>query len=377
MYSVEKSKDFNFVKKFDYILFSTVILISFIGLLIAKSATLTRLDGGNKIMTMQIISLIIGIVFAFILSTIDYKDFKKLGIVLYFVSVILLVAVLVIGTGDSLGSRSWIKISSFSFQPSEIAKIAYIMVISIFLERIYEGQKNKTQNIIKLIVYSLILISFVIIQKDFGTSLVFLFIFLIMVFICQIKYKYIIYSISAFLLTTPFIWEYALNDNRRKRILVFLNPNLDQQGSGYNVIRSKMAIGSGQLFGKNLFHGIQTQNSAVPVKESDFIFSVIGEELGFIGSLLIVLLITFILLRCIYIAKHSRDSYGSFLVIGVVSMLGIHFAENIGMSIGLFPVTGIPLPFISAGGSSMVTSYIAIGIVLSVSMRSQKVLFSN
>ena len=198
-----------------------------------------------------------------------------------------------------------------------------------------------------------------------------------MVFICQIKYKYIIYSISAFLLTTPFIWEYALNDNRRKRILVFLNPNLDQQGSGYNVIRSKMAIGSGQLFGKNLFHGIQTQNSAVPVKESDFIFSVIGEELGFIGSLLIVLLITFILLRCIYIAKHSRDSYGSFLVIGVVSMLGIHFAENIGMSIGLFPVTGIPLPFISAGGSSMVTSYIAIGIVLSVSMRSQKVLFSN
>ncbi|MFZ5985961.1 MAG: FtsW/RodA/SpoVE family cell cycle protein, partial [Bacillota bacterium] len=172
-------------------------------------------------------------------------------------------------------------------------------------------------------------------------------------------------------------WFFVLNEKRKDRIRVFFNPELDPLGSGWNVIRSKMAIGSGQIFGKGLFKGIQTQNSSVPVKESDFIFSVVGEELGFVGAVIILVLVFFILMRCVYIAKNARDSYGSFLVTGVTSFLAIHFIENIGMSIGLLPVTGIPLPFVSAGGSSMLTNYIAMGIVLSVSMRRQRVIFNT
>ena len=147
-----------------------------------------------------------------------------------------------------------------------------------------------------------------------------------------------------------------------------------------------MTIGSGQLFGKGLFHGLQTQNSSsvirssnfnVPEKQNDFIFSVIGEELGFIGSIAVLLLIFFILFRCLYIARNSRDEYGSFMVIGITAIFAFHFIENIGMCIGVLPVTGIPLPFISQGGSSLVTNYISVGILLSVSMRRKRTIFNS
>jgi rod shape determining protein RodA len=283
--------------------------------------------------------------------------------------------VLVFGTGDNLGSRSWINIKGFSFQPSELAKIAFIMVISIFLERISEGQKK--YNIIKLLAYSAFLMGLVVAQKDFGTTAVFIFMFFVMLFICKLPYKYIFMMIGGLMAAAPFMWFFVLNDERKGRIISFIFPELDPQDSGFNVLRSKYAIGSGQLTGKGLFEGVQTQNSMVPVKDSDFIFSVIGEELGFIGAAVVVFLVFFILIRCIYVAKNSRDPYGAFLTVGVAGMLAFHAFENIGMSIGILPVTGIPLPFVSKGGSALLSYYMAIGIVLSVSIRRKRVLFNN
>ncbi len=282
---------------------------------------------------------------------------------------------LVFGTGDNLGSRSWINIKGFSFQPSELAKIAFIMVISIFLERISEGQKK--YNIIKLLAYSAFLMGLVVAQKDFGTTAVFIFMFFVMLFICKLPYKYIFMMIGGLMAAAPFMWFFVLNDERKGRIISFIFPELDPQDSGFNVLRSKYAIGSGQLTGKGLFEGVQTQNSMVPVKDSDFIFSVIGEELGFIGAAVVVFLVFFILIRCIYVAKNSRDPYGAFLTVGVAGMLAFHAFENIGMSIGILPVTGIPLPFVSKGGSALLSYYMAIGIVLSVSIRRKRVLFNN
>jgi rod shape determining protein RodA len=212
-------------------------------------------------------------------------------------------------------------------------------------------------------------------QKDFGTTMVFLFIIVTMLFIYGIKYRYFLIVLGFGVLSSPFAWFFALNEKRRDRIRVFIDPERDPLGAGMNVSRSKLAIGSGQITGKGLFEGPQTQNSAVPVKESDFIFSVIGEELGFIGALIIILLIMVLLIRCIYIAMNAREHFGSFMVVGISSMFAIHFIENIGMSIGILPVTGIPLPFISAGGSSMVTNLTAVGILLSISMRQKKVIF--
>lgn len=375
MYFVEKTKGLNIVKNFDYLLFSAVLLLSTLGFLVVRSATLTRADGGFRIAVSQLAGLVMGITLALIMSSIDYKDFKLFGSGLYVVSVILLIVVLKFGSGDELGSRSWIDLGFVTVQPSEIAKVAFIMVASIFLERILEGQGRG--NIIKLIIYSSIIIGLVVMQKDFGTSMVFVSIFLVMLFVCRVPLKYFISMFAASIPVGLIMWFFVLNDKRKARIISFLYPELDPLGSGFNVLRSKYAIGSGQLWGKGLFEGIQTQNNMVPVKESDFIFSVIGEELGFVGSVVIVFLLLFILLRCIYIAKNSRDKYGAIMVVGVAGMIAVHTFENIGMSIGILPCTGIPLPFVSQGATNLVTNFMAMGIVLSVSARRKKPIFNS
>lgn len=375
MYFVEKTKNFDYFKRFDYSLYIAVIALAVIGTFVVSSAVNT-MASGKRMLLVHIGCLVVGALLAVAISFIDYKDFKILGILFYILTIVLLVLVLLIGTGEDLGSRSWLNVGGFSFQPSELAKISFILISSIFLERIYEGQKDRTANIVKLLIYSGLPMALVLAQKDFGTTAVFIFVFFVLVFMCGLHYKYILMMLGALAMSAPVLWFFVLNEKRKDRIRVFFNPELDPLGSGWNVIRSKMAIGSGQVFGKGLFKGIQTQNSSVPVKESDFIFSVVGEELGFVGAVIILLLIFFILMRCIYIASNARDFYGSFVVIGVTGFLGIHFIENIGMSIGVLPVTGIPLPFVSAGGSSMLTNFIALGVVLSVSMRRQKIIFN-
>lgn len=377
MYFIEKTKGLQFFKRFDYLLFLPVFLLTMFGLLVLKSATLTRVDGGMKIMIMQLIGLGIGLILAFIISSVDYKDLKTLSIILYSVSILLLILVLLVGTGEQYGSRSWLKAGIFSFQPSEITKITFIIIVAMYLEKLKEGVGNRDKNVLKLILYCFVPIALIIAQKDYGTTMVFLFILLVMLVAYGIKLKALLLTSFGLLLTTPLLWIFVLNDKRRERILTFLDPERDPLGSGYNVLRSKMTVGSGRISGKGIFQGVQTQNSSVPVKESDFIFSVIGEELGFIGVVFILLLISIIMIRCLYVAMYARDNFGSFLVIGVSAMLGIHFIENIGMSIGLLPVTGIPLPFVSAGGSALVSNYVAVGIVMSVALRRQKVIFNS
>lgn len=375
MYHVEKTKGINLVKRFDYILFIAVIVLTGIGIVVVRSATMT-MPGANKMMMTQMAGVFMGVIAALVMSRIDYKDFKTLGILFYTGSVVLLIAVLFIGTGDNLGSRSWIRVGPVSLQPSELAKVGFILVTSIFLERIKEGAYTG-KDVLKLGLYAAIPISLVVAQHDFGTTTVFLFIFFVMLFIAGLPYKYIAALGGTFLAALPFLWFFVFNENRRNRIRVFLDPELDPLGAGFNTIKAKIAIGSGQLYGQGLFQGIQTQNNGVPVKESDFIFTVIGEELGFVGAAVVILLIFFIMMRCIYIARNARDYYGSFLVIGVVAMQAFHVFENIGMTIGILPVTGVPLPFVSHGATSMLANYLAIGVVLSVSMRRKKTIFNT
>jgi len=379
MYSVEKTKGINFFKQFDYTLFTAVLLLAACGMFVLRSATLVMPGGGdgNRIMLMQSIGLALGIILALVLSFVDYKDFKTIGFIFYILSTCLLLLVLFAGTGKSqVGTNGWFNFMGVSFQPSELAKITLIVFISLFLERIKEGRKDRTANIIKFIVYSAIPIGLIALQPDVGTCMVFAFIILVMVFVAGIPYRYFL---RALLVSLPLLagsW-FLMKPYQKSRILSFFSPDQYAQDSAYNVIRAKIAIGSGRIYGKGLYQGIQTQRGWVPVKASDFIFSVVGEELGFIGAAALIVLIFFILLRCIYIAKNSRDAYGSFLVMGITGMFAFHYIENIGMCIGLLPVTGIPLPFVSSGGSAMVTNFIAVGIVLSVSMRRKKTIFNN
>ncbi len=384
MYFVEKTKGTNYVKQFDYLLFVAVLLLSFIGIAILNSAI--GEPGLTETLLKQVICLAIGIVLAFVVSAIDYKDFKTLGIILYIASIILLGLVLVIGK-EVHGSQSWLKVPLIGyFQPSELAKVAFAVVLPLFFERMKEGQQIG-KNVVKLTIYTVIPIALVMLQRDIGTSLVFIFAFVVMLFVYGIPYRYFIITLATFAATAPVLWFLVIPKEYphiQERIMTFIFPETDLLDTGLQVYRSKMAIGSGQLFGKGLFNGLQTQNNSsaassfnVPEKQTDFIFSVIGEEMGFIGSMIVIAIIFFILFRCIYIAMNSRDVYGSLMVICITSILGFHFIENIGMSIGVLPVTGIPLPFVSQGGSSLIANYLNVGILLSVSMRRKKAIFNN
>lgn len=375
MYSLNKKKEFDFFKQLDFFILIPTILLTLIGLIVVRSAVLTRPDGGISIMITQIAGLIIGVFSCFILTKIDYKDLKTLAYVLYAFSLILVVFVIFHGYGEELGSRRWLSIAGVSFQPTEITKITFIIIVSVYLEKLIEKPKDILKNIFYLALFSILPIALIIIQKDFGTSLIFIAILLTMLFIYGLKYRYFFILFGTFIMTSPLAWFFLLNETRRNRIRVFLDPSLDPLGAGMNVIRSKLSIGSGQLFGQGLFNGPQTQSSQVPVKESDFIFSVIGEELGFLGGLIILSLILFILVRLLIVASNARDAFGSFLIVGICAMIGTQSIENIGMSIGLFPVTGLTLPFVSAGGSSLIANMMAIGIAMSVSARRKKSLF--
>ncbi len=383
MYFVEKTKGTNFIKQFDFPLFAAVFILSLIGIVVLMSAiqgTLSWKDAWFK----QAGCLVAGIILALVISALDYKDFKTLGILLYIASIGMLVLVLLVGE-EVNGSTSWLEVPLIGrFQPSELAKVAYAVVLPMFFERLKEGI-NVSKNIVKLIVYAIVPIALVVLQKDVGTALVFVFAFIVMLFVYGIPYRYFFIAIGALAASAPFLWLFILPVHIKNRIQTFLNPELDLQGSGLQVFRSKMTIGSGQIFGKGLFHGLQTQNSSpvqsssfkVPFKQNDFIFSVVGEELGFIGSMVIIALVIFILLRCLYIARNSRDEYGAFVVVAIAAMFGFHFIENIGMNIGVLPVTGIPLPFMSQGGSALVTNFMSVGILLSVSMRRKRTIFNS
>jgi len=373
MYFVEKSKPANPYKRFDYLLFSLVMLLAAIGLVVFSSAVKDR----PSLLKPQILALIMGIALCLILSAIDYKDLKVLSLFIFFGAMGLMVLVLFFGKGEDLGNKNWINIAGMSVQPSEYAKIAYIILASVFLERIKDSQEKNKSDIIKFLAYTCVAIGFVLLQKDLGTAMVFAFIFFLFIYMAGIPYRYIFILLGAAGLSLPFIWVYVLNDKRKDRILTFISPERDPQGGGYNVIKSKLAIGSGQLFGQGYGSGLQTQSGSVPVNESDFIFSVVGEELGFIGGCIIILLGLVILLRIIYISKNSSDTYGSFLCVGVAGMMGFNFIENIGMSIGLLPVTGLPLPFVSQGGTAMLANFTAVGIVLSVSLRRKRGNFNS
>ncbi len=384
MYFVEKTKGINYAKQFDYPLFAAVLFLSGIGLVTLKSAIGD--PGITSTWLKQLICLCIGVVLSLMISVIDYKDFKTLGIALYIGSMLLLVLVLAVGV-ERNGSQSWLVLPLVGqFQPSELAKVAFAVVVPIFLERLKDG-KDIGKNTIKLLIYSMLPIGLILLQPDVGTATVFIFSLIVVLFIYGIPYRYFLIAAGAFAAAAPIMWFFILPMDSfrhiRDRIMTFVFPETDLLGKGLQVYRSKMTIGSGQLFGKGFFHGIQTQNSSsvssfnVPEKQTDFIFSVIGEELGFVGSIVVIALIFFILFRCIYIAMNSRDAYGSYMVIFIASMLGFHFIENIGMCIGVLPVTGIPLPFVSQGGSSLVTNFLNIGVLLSVSMRRKKAIFNS
>ena len=272
------------------------------------------------------------------------------------------------------GARSWFMFGSLGFQPAEVAKIVFIILYARLLSE-HESSINKPSNIAKLIGCAALPAALILMQPDFGTGAVFIFTAVAMLFIAGIARRYIIGGIAGVAVLCPIMWFFVLLDYQKTRILSVFNPESDPGGAGYQVIQSKLAIGSGRIFGAGLYHGPSQLNNSLPERHTDFIFSVICEELGIIGALLVIILMCAIIIRCIYIGMNARNSLGTYMCVGVAAMLIFQTFENIGMCVGLFPVTGITLPFFSYGGSSLLTTMMAIGLVMSVKYKSRVINF--
>jgi len=333
------------------------------------------IEGDTEEVGKHFVWFMIGIVLMILLMAIDYEVLEKLWIPLY--AIMLLALFLVLFTTPIQGATSWFTItSSISIQPSEFSKIFIIIALAKILTWIKE--KNKINNIWYLfLVFLLIAIPTLLIikQPDYGTAMVILAISAIMIFSSGISLWYVLGSMIAVAVSLPFVYLYVLPEHAKARIHVFLNPQSDPLDTGYNIIQSMLAVGSGQVWGMGLFNGNQTQLGYLPMKTTDFIFSVISEEMGFVISAFIVIMFVLLIVRAFYIAKNAKDDFGGLLATGIGAMLLAHFIENVGMTIGLMPITGIPLPFISYGGSSMLTNCMAIGILLSINRKSKKKMF--
>lgn len=355
---------FEKLKRLDFLLLFFVIFISLFGILMIASAT----RGGVKEISSsyfiyrQSFFLVAGLFLFVVLSLINIRKFESLSLFLYLFSLFLLIAVLFFGE-SRLGAQRWIDIGPISIQPSELSKVFVLLFLSSYFSKI----KDRTP-IFQEIVYSLILVLIpaflVFMQPDLGTAIVLLVGWIAVIFMSGAKWQHIIVFIALFLIAFAGAVKYGvLHDYQIKRLTVFLNPEEDTTGAGYNITQAKIAIGSGGFFGKGIFSGTQSALRFVPERHTDFIFSVIGEETGFVGSLMVLLLYLIILKRIIYISANLKERTGKIFALSYAFILLFHIFVNVGMNLGIMPVTGIPLPFISYGGSFLLANMISLGII--------------
>ncbi len=359
---MKKTDSFYVKGKVDRGLITAVLILTVLGLFAVYSATRTFHSNTNIIV--QAVAVGIGFFLMLGASYVDYEIYERYSSFIFIGYMCMLLIVLGAGITGIWGSKSWIKIFGISIQPSEFAKVGFIITISSHLEKL-KGEVNKFRGLAGLLIHLALPVFLVLLQPDLGTCLVFIAIFAVLLFGAGLSPKIFVPVIGIGAASLPVIYRF-LSVYQKKRILVFINPDIDPTGGGYNVIQSKTALGSGGFFGCGYLQGISTQNGYLPAKHTDFIFSSFSEEFGFLGSLFMILLLMFIVVRIMAIARRANTLFGKYVCTGIGAMLFFHTFENIGMCMGLMPVTGIPLPFVSYGGSSMVTNFICIGVVLSI-----------
>ena len=363
------------IKSFDIWLFSLATILSLFGIIMIASAA-KSLDNSDKYVIVQFVALAAGILLLYFITVLDYEHISAFSKYIYVGGFVLLILILTpLGTGRAeTGGQSWFRLGFLGFQPAEIVKIGFIITFAKHLDTV-KDDINKMKNVALLTLHFAVFILLIELQPDTGTAMVFTVIFLSMLFIAGINYKYILSALGVFAVSAPILWFFILQQFQKNRILALINPAKYSLNYGYQVMQSKIAIGSGQIFGKGLFKGTQTQLGILPEKQTDFIFAVIGEELGLIGCILVIAVLIAIIYRCIKIGKIAKDSMGSYICVGVASMFMVQTFENVGMCLGIMPVAGITLPFLSYGGSSLLTNFAAIGLVLSVQLKNRASLF--
>lgn len=343
-------------KNFNVVLLITTLLLITIGTFSIYSAT-----GGtvNEIFIKQIIWYVIGLILMLVFSNINYNNLITTANYFYYFFILLLVFVLLVGQ-VALGAQRWLKFGIFQFQPSEFMKIVVPLVVIRFI-LVKHNESWTLKSLMKIFLITIIPMVLILKQPDLGTAIIIIPLVLVVLFIGNISLKKFISIIVILLLIIPAGYM-VLKDYQKQRLLVFVNPQADPLGAGYNVIQSKIAIGSGKFFGRGWLRGPQSQLNFIPIKYTDFIFSVICEEFGFIGGLFVVLIYYILIMEILKIVKLCKFTGGKMLASAIATIIFIQFIINIGMTIGLLPVTGLTLPLLSYGGSSIVFIMIIIGI---------------
>ncbi len=403
-----------FWKEIDRWLWISGLILSFAGVALIYSSThLSPNPSEHNLYLKQLIWIFLGLVFFWGVYNIPPRFFQAFAYVFYFLSLSALVAVFFLGS-TRLGATRWYALGPLNLQPSELAKIATVLATARFLASSSKYPANSLKRLLPAMFLVFLPMLLILRQPDLGTSLVFFAIFLAMLFWSSIPPIYLFFVISpilsliaafhwiswglffVLLLVTlywvrpggffstgvtllnllsgmflPLVWN-KLHDYQKMRILIFLDPNRDPRGAGYQIIQSKIAVGSGGLLGKGYMAGTQTKLAFLPEQHTDFIFSVVGEEFGFIGVIILIALFGYMIYRGLEYAAKARNSFASFTALGITAVLVFQFLVNIGMTIGLMPVTGLPLPFVSYGGTSMITSWIMLGLLAGIAKRWQE-----
>jgi rod shape determining protein RodA len=351
--------------KLDWILLTAVLLLLGIGLLALYSISSSGWQGGGFFVR-QCIYASVGFFLLFFLASVDYRHIQRYSTPLYFATLGVLAAVLLWGS-TVRGTAGWIKFGLFQVQPVEVAKLTLIIFLASFISK----KRTELGELVRLaasFVLAFVLIALVLKQPDLGSSLVLTAVWAGMLFVSGMRMKHFLFLVLAGVAVAASSW-FFLAPYQKERIMTVFEPQADPRGSGYNVMQAIVAVGSGGLKGKGIGHGSQSQLNFLPEKHTDFIFSVITEELGLVGSFLVLFLYGLLFYRTRVIASEARDNFGYLLTAGVMIMLFVQIAVNVGMNIGVVPVTGIPLPLLSYGGSSLVTVMASLGLVLGVALR--------
>ena len=356
----------------DSILLSMVLLLSGFGLLMIYSATRFGLERAEQIptgtMERQMIFVTAGLIAIGVFSFIDYREYRNFLPMIYGAIVLLLLAVFLFPEVN--GAQRWIPIPLFNLQPAEFTKPVVIITMAYVLSQGADPDRVRWRQIFQILVLAGFPAALILLEPDLGTTLTIPFMMLVMLFAAGANWKQLATLVGSGVVAVAAAFRFdLLQDHQERRIMVFLNPELDPQGMGFQLRQSKLAIGSGQLTGKGLFEGTQTNLAYVPEAETDFIFTAVGEQLGFVGGVILVAAFLVLIWRLLVIAAHARDRFGSLIAVGIAGMLVFHVFVNIGMTVGIAPVTGLPLPFLSLGGSFYLAMAMSIGIANSVWLR--------
>ena len=360
-----------FYRRGDLLLLFLCVVATLFGIVVVASAT--RYSGSSRYVVVQSVALVLGICLYAAVSLVDLELLAEHRQLLLIFNLLFLSMLLVWGVGDETGNRAWLNLPlvPINVQPAEICKITFVICLAKTMS-INRGRLSSVKSVGSILIQTLLMMGFiVVISRDLGSALVFLFIFLVIAYVGGVKAWWFLLGLAAAAAVFPLLWKYFLQDYQKQRILVVFDPSIDPQGKGvrWDMNRSIAMLSGGGVSGQGLFRGSMVQNHAIAAQHTDFIFSSIGEELGILGCVFTLLLLLAIVARCIHVGLRTPNYMNRLICIGMASMLIFQIVINVGMCIGVFPVIGLTLPFISYGGSSIITVFLSMGLVSGVHMR--------